>query len=117
MAKFIGRALTFSNQFQACCPEDDPLHAHVMENNRLGVLMDVVASLPHSATLSNPLLPQLNGDDIRKWVKYWRWPRPQHLLNHIHIVSRNRWCLIQPVRPNKQRKLCALSLAVYNAGH
>ncbi|KAI1785122.1 hypothetical protein LXA43DRAFT_1186069 [Ganoderma leucocontextum] len=71
-AKFIGPALTLADQLRPRYPDNETLRVHVMENNGLSVLMDVEASLPHSATLSNPSLRQLNGDDVRKWFGYWR---------------------------------------------
>ncbi|KAI1783602.1 ketoacyl-synt-domain-containing protein [Ganoderma leucocontextum] len=71
-AKFIGPALTLADQLPPRYPDNETLRVHVMENNGLSVLMDVEASLPHSATLSNPSLRQLNGDDVRKWFGYWR---------------------------------------------
>lgn len=72
MAKFVGPALTLADQLRPLSSNNEALRVRVMENNGLSVFMDIEASLPYSATLSSPSLPRLNGDDIRKWVAYWR---------------------------------------------
>ena len=61
-----------TNQHQLRYPDNEALRIRVMENNGLTVIIDIEASLRHGATLSNPSLRRLNGDDIRMSVECWR---------------------------------------------
>ena len=70
--KFISPALTLVDHLRPRYPDDEALRVRVTENNGLSVLMDIQESLPHVAVLRNPSLPQLSGEDVRKWVGYWR---------------------------------------------
>ncbi|EJF59192.1 ketoacyl-synt-domain-containing protein [Dichomitus squalens LYAD-421 SS1] len=72
LGKFVSPALTLVDHLRPRYPDDEALRVRVTENNGLSVLMDVEDSLPYSAVLSNPSLPQLNREEVRKWIDYWR---------------------------------------------